>query len=196
MNHHTFGEDRCHLRPRITQAQKLDQAVWEAVLSVLTDGDYLSQLAADFISQNESTDLRETATLERRLGQLRMEETSIVRALARRGELHDEVLQPALEEVTGERRTIEKELARVTGENRLLIDRTSTEAQLRQLAVSAQERLANPTPEMMTEVFDLLDLDLIRVEGGLYEGVGRLPLPPGNDADEGEVWAKEPPSII
>jgi hypothetical protein len=38
----------------------------------------------------------------------------------------------------------------------------------------------------MAEVFDLLQVDLIRVEGRTFEGVARIPIP---DPDSmGEVW--------
>lgn len=191
-NHHTFGDDRCHLRPRITQAPTLDQAVWDAVSAVLTDGDYLAALAADFLGVDGNEERRpDTTMLERQLGRLRTEETNIVRALARNGDLREEILQPALEEVSSERRTIEKELARLAAVHERRLDRITVEMQLRRLAAIAKERMADPTLEMMTEVFDLLELDLIRVEGGLYEGVGRLPLLTGG-VGAGEVWTKEP----
>jgi hypothetical protein len=45
----------------------------------------------------------------------------------------------------------------------------------------------------MAEVFDLLDLDLIRTEGRTFEGVARIPLP---DPDSrGEVWEGVPEAI-
>ena len=46
--------------------------------------------------------------------------------------------------------------------------------------------LADPTTELMAEVFNLLQVDLIRVEGRTFEGVARIPIP---DPDSGaEVW--------
>jgi hypothetical protein len=58
------------------------------------------------------------------------------------------------------------------------------------LARLAEARLADPTVELMAEVFDLLEVDLIRIEGRTFEGVARLPLP-DPDADS-EVWKGVP----
>lgn len=45
---------------------------------------------------------------------------------------------------------------------------------------------------MTAEVFDLLELDLIRIEGRLYEGMGRLPLPTDDGDREGDVRSEAP----
>ena len=42
----------------------------------------------------------------------------------------------------------------------------------------------------MAEVFDLVRLDLIRVEGRTFEGVARIPIP--DPESKGEVWKGAP----
>ena len=58
------------------------------------------------------------------------------------------------------------------------------------LAAFTKHRLADPTTEEMTEGFDLIQVDLVRLNGRSFDGVAQLPLP---DPDaQGEVWEGGP----
>ena len=85
------------------------------------------------------------------------------------------------------------------------IDHQQTEAyisedQLRTLSEQARTRLQDPTPELMAEVFDLLDIQLHRVGDDRFEETGTIPLPERDGDNEellpaglkGEVYAKGP----
>jgi len=54
--------------------------------------------------------------------------------------------------------------------------------------LGAEERLANPTTRGKAELFDLLELDLVRVDAYKFEGTASIPIP----ADGGEIWPKVP----
>ena len=71
------------------------------------------------------------------------------------------------------------------------IDHQQTEAyisedQLRTLSEQARTRLQDPTPELMAEVFDLLDIQLHRVGDDRFEGTGTIPIP-DDDNENGNL---------
>jgi hypothetical protein len=105
-------------------------------------------------------------------------------------DLHVKATERALDEVASERITIEKELERLQEAQQGALSTESVPAATRRLSQLAADRLADPTTELMAEVFDLLQVDLIRVKGRTFEGVARIPLP---DPDSGgEVWEGAP----
>jgi hypothetical protein len=189
-NDPTFGDDRCPHRPRITRAELLEDAVWQQVVTALTDPDYLARLATEHLMAISDVTPGEIVGFERRLGQLRSEETSLVRRMAV-DELHTPAHERALDEVAAERITVEKELERLREAQRGALNVESVPEAAERLSRLAEARLNDPTVELMAEVFDLLDVDLIRSEGRTFEGVARLPLP-DPDADS-DVWKGVPP---
>lgn len=70
----------------------------------------------------------------------------------------------------------------------LRLNAESVERQLRRLAEQARDKLMDPTPELMAAVFDLLELDLVRIGDDHFEGTGSIPLP----GDGGEVDLEVP----
>ena len=81
---------------------------------------------------------------------------------------------PALDEIAKEKRALRSRLDPLDGQ--LAVVRIS-ETQLRDLAKKARSRLDNPNPELMAEVFDLLDIQLHRVAPDRFAGTGTIPLP-------------------
>jgi hypothetical protein len=186
-NSNSFGDDRCPHRPRATKAEALDEAVWKQVVVALTDSDYLTDLATSHLSSATGGDeTKRVGGLRTRLANLQTTETNIVRRLAEGGDLHGDALERALEATSTDRATVEKELSRIekTQRGRLTVE-SVPEAALR-LSRLAEASLATPTTTLMAEVFDLLEVDLIRTEGRTFEGVARIPLP--DMEKDREVW--------
>ncbi len=96
----------------MTSAEALEAAVWNQVLARLTDPDYLARLATEHIMAVSDVTPGEIVGLERRLGQLRSEETSLVRRMAV-DELHAPAHERGLDQVATDRITVEKELERL-----------------------------------------------------------------------------------
>jgi DNA invertase Pin-like site-specific DNA recombinase len=189
-NEPTLGDHRCPHRPRITRADALEDAVWDLVVAAITDPGCLTRLATDYVTAISDVTPNEVAGLERRLGKLQSQETRLVRRLAE-DDLHVEATERALDEVATERNTVEKELERLQEAQQGALSTESVPEAVERLSALAQSRLADPTIELMAEVFDLLQVDLIRVEGRTFEGVARIPIP---DPDSrGEVWEGAPP---
>jgi site-specific DNA recombinase len=189
-NDRALGDEQCLHRPRVTSAKALEHAVWDQVLTVLTDPDYLTRLATEHLTTISDVTPGEIVGLERRLGQLRSEETNLVRRMATE-DVHTDATERALDEVASERITAEKELIRLQEAQRGALSIESVSDATQRLSRLAADRLADPTVELMAEVFDLLQVDLIRVEGRTFEGVARLPLPDPNTGSE--VWEGVPP---
>jgi hypothetical protein len=191
-NKNSFGEERCPHRPRATKAEALHSAVWKQVVGALTDTDHLTGLAMSHLtSMTNGDEQKRIGGLRRQVSKLRTEETNIVRRLAKDDDLHGDALTRALDETKTDLTTVEKELARIekTQRGRLTVE-SVPEAALR-LSRLAEARLATPTTTLMAEVFDLLEVDLIRTEGRTFEGVARIPLP--DTENGGEVWEEAPP---
>ena len=124
------------------------------------------------------------------LSRLRTQETNIIRQLAENEDLHGNALTRALGEIEADRLTVEKELLRIEEAQRgTLTVESVPEAALR-LSQLAEARLKHPTTALMAEVFDLLEVDLIRIEGRTFEGIARIPLP--DMQKSGEVWEGAP----
>ena len=118
-----------------------------------------------------------------------------MRDLADQDKLH--LAEGALAEIACEKNTIQTRLDEIDAQPS---PTNISEEQIRNLTEQARSRLDNPTPELMAEVFDLLDIRLHRAADNRFEGTGTIPIPEG-DADkeellpvgvEGEVSAKGP----
>ena len=183
-NHHALGDERCRHRPRIIRAPDLEAAVWNQVVGVLTNEDYLLELASAYLADiSDDTDYAsELRGTEAKLTNLGAQETRIVRKLAEQDELH--ALTGALQEIAQEQAALVARLDDLNRRHALQLDEATMEQQLRNLADTARDRLLEPTPELMSKVFDLLHIDLVRTSSDLFEGTGTIPLP----RDGGEVW--------
>ncbi len=115
-----------------------------------------------------------TGPLERHR-RLASEETAIVRQLAG-SDFRNDTLKTALSEVTNERVTIEKEMSRLQATASLALTEESIDTHVSRLVDRAKVLLRNPDTALMAEIFDILELDILRVDGTTYEGVGRIPL--------------------
>jgi len=111
-NEHTLGHERCPHRPRVTPAEALEREVWTQLVSVLADPGYLARLATEYISTTTDVTPNEVAGLERRLGELRSQETRLIRR-STEDDVHIEATERALDEVASERITVEKKLERL-----------------------------------------------------------------------------------
>jgi DNA invertase Pin-like site-specific DNA recombinase len=184
-NELSLGDERCPHYPRVTQATTLEQEVWKRIIDALLDTDYLETLVGNHIAQNLDGQV-DTGTLQRRLTELSNEETRIVRALAKYDDIHRDALDRALFQVTQERSTIRRELDRITKAQTASIAVDQVPKATRRYAALARTKLDNPSEELMTEIFDLIELDLVRVEHRTFEGSARLPLP--DMEAQSEVW--------
>jgi hypothetical protein len=168
--------------------------VWKEVTSVLTNPDYLVELARAYLTDNAhraSTQADERREIQVRLTQLDRQETRIVRDLADQDKL--DLLDRTLAEIANEQQALELRLDK--------IDQAETTAHISEdrllvLADRAKVRLEDPTPELMAEVFDLLDIQLHRVATDRFEGTGTIPIPEDGDLLQlesgGEVSTKGP----
>ena len=174
-------------RPRNMRAHDLEEAVWDQVRAILTDKDYLLELAAlHLAAANELPSTDDRRGLQRRLAELGEQKIRIVRALAVTNEL--ETLDHALQQIKDEEQVLQAQLRDIDRRAELSLNALTVEEQLKSLAATARERMANPTDELMAELFDLLEIDMVRVDDARFEGTGSIPLP----EDGGEVWIEGP----
>ena len=186
-NDQGFGAERCPHRPRLTTANTLETAIWDQIVAAMSDQGYLEALVGSYLADTSDGDHQQRlGHFRKRLADLQGEETRIVRHLAEDDGLHGDALTRALSETTAERITVEKELERLQETQQAALPMDSVPEAARRLSLVAKARLTNPTVELMAEVFDLLEVDLIRIEGRTFEGVARLPLP--DPETVGEVW--------
>ena len=192
-----FSDDRCLNRPRTIHAVPLEEAVWAEVYEVLTNLKYLIELAREFISDSDKQQKQNVDELHRlqvKFDQLDKQETRIVRDLADQDMLH--LAEGALAEIASEKNTIQTRLDEIDAQPS---PTNISEEQIRNLTGQAKSRLDNPTPELMAEVFDLLDVRLHRAADNRFEGTGTIPIAEDGDIEElllvglkGEVSAKGP----
>jgi len=185
-NKKEFADERCEFRPRIIQAVHLEELVWNEVVAILTDPDYLHALAAEVMDDTAVDDGDGVRGLNRRLDALRDERTAIVREKARSN--HLDALDDALAQIDVEEATLKQQLTQAEQRQRLRTQRATVGQQIDAFVDTAQERMASPTVELMAQVFDLLDIDLVGIANHQFEGTGSIPIP----EDGGEVWKEGP----
>jgi hypothetical protein len=124
--------------------------------------------------------------LQSRLSALDEQKVRIIRKQAELDEL--DALDAALAEINAEEAALKAQLVDIDPRQAMKADFGTVEDQLRGLVDTARLRMTNPTTETMVEVFDLLELGLVRVGDHRFEGTGNIPIP----ADGGEVWDEGP----
>ena len=87
-----------------------------------------------------------------------------------------DTLNDALAETRTEEAALEAQIRDIEQRAQLRGQRQSIVDQLKTLAKQARTRLADPTPELMAQVFDSLELDLTRVDSNVFEGTGSIPI--------------------
>lgn len=182
--HHSFGEQRCPHLPRTHQAIPLEEAVWEEVHNVLTDPEYLIGLARAYLDDQKvqpATTAAERRQLQVRYDQLETQETRIVRDLADQNKL--DLVDRTLNEIADEKQTLQSRLDEIDDQQTVT---NISDDQLRTLSEQARTRLHDSTPELMAEVFDLLDIQLHRVGDDRFEGTGTIPIP-DSDGENGDL---------
>jgi len=164
-----WGDNRCDQYPRYRDAQQLETAVWDEVKKVVTDPDYLKHLLeAHLAEQSPSTHLShdQRTSLKRRITELHQEQVTITREYASAG-IDANVLRTAIDAITTDIETLNDQLAKAEHWEDVRKMKADAVASLTALAERARETLAWPTPELMKEVFDLLDIRVLVAGEGL-----------------------------
>ena len=87
-------------------------------------------------------------------------------------------------------RGLRQRLAAIERRQALQQQSGTVEEQLRKLARTAHNRLQDATPEQMAQLYDLLDLDLIRTGARRFEGTGSIPI-----HEAGDIWENAPQGL-
>jgi hypothetical protein len=191
-NDPVLGDERCPHYPRVTPAIDLEQETWNQVSQALLDIDYIRTLVDSHIAQQASHGPADTVALQRKLTDLEDEETRIVRGLAQQDDLHRDVLVRALSQAKDDSTAVRKELQRLGRSKETAFDTEAVHKAIERLVALARARLNDPTQQLMAEIYDLVELDLVRVEHRTFQGSANLPLP--EPAIQDEVWEEALPS--
>lgn len=154
--------ERCPHYPRYLPADQLETQVWQAIHSLLTDPDRLRQaaqrhLAAATHAQPQQANQR--ASIARRLDELDLEETGVIRTHAR-GPINDTQLTTTLTQIADERTALRTHLNQID-----LWEANSRAARahlehLQHLAEDARTRLADANPQQQRRIYELLHLTI------------------------------------
>jgi hypothetical protein len=160
--------------------------VWEAIYRLLSDPGRLRQAAQRQITaatQAAPQQRNRRASLARRLDELDLEETGVIRSHARE-QINDTQLANALDQVADERHTIRNHLAQLDlWEQRTSANRAQLEA-LQDLARDARRNLADPTPQDQRRIYELLQLRITVTEDRTLDIAGSIPTHGLTKADE------------
>ena len=170
-----WGAQRCTFYPRTYRAIEIERAVWEQVVAVLNDEDYLLSLAVEYLSEQKLDEdtLQQRKVLEVDADRLRREQKAIVRELAATERL--DLLKDTLEDIDTDLEEVEAKLENLpspTGSP----DLASLDSVIGALTASARKRLTNPSPKLMAEIFALLEIQVTRVAADRFEGTGIVPI--------------------
>jgi hypothetical protein len=181
-----FGEDRCPHQPRSFRTEDIEDATISALLPVFTR-DYLTELAADYLAATtDQVDGTTPRKLNSRLADLHKEKKAIARKLAGEGNL--DIWEELVAEIEAEESAIQAQLNDIERRASQQIRADTIEQQIEMLVDGSQDRLTNLTTGGMADLFDLLELDLVRVDAYRFEGTGSIPI----RADGGEIWVEPP----
>jgi len=180
------ADDRCPHYPRNLPAGQIEDQVWEAIYRLLSDPGRLRQAAQRQITaatQAAPQQRNRRASLARRLDELDLEETGVIRSHARE-QINDTQLANALDQVADERHTIRNHLAQLDlWEQRTSANRAQLEA-LQDLARDARRNLADPTPQDQRRIYELLQLRITVTEDRTLDIAGSIPTHGLTKADE------------
>jgi len=149
-------DDRCPHYPRNLPAERIEEQVWEAIYRLLTDPDRLREAAQRSITaatQAQPQQRTQRASLSRRLDELDIEESGVIRTHARE-QINDTQLANALDEIADERQALRNHLAQLDlWEQRSTAHRAQLEA-LQQVAQDAKRNLADPAPQDQRRIYN------------------------------------------
>lgn len=91
---------------------------------------------------------------------------------------HSGLIQPRspISDTAQEEAALQAQIREIEQRAQLRGQRQSIEWQLRTVAEQTRTRLADPTPERLAQAFDILELDLTRVDSNVCEGSGSIPI--------------------
>ena len=179
-----WDTQRCTFYPRTYRAVEIEAAAWDQVVAVLSDEEYLTSLAAGYLSEqrvDEGT-VQQRNVLEVEADRLRRQRKAIVRELAATERL--DLLNDTLEDIDMDIEEIEAKLDDLPSRTGP-VDLDSLEPAIHALTASANEMLNDLTPELMAKVFDLLEVQLTRVAADRFEGTGTIPIPGNEESFDG-----------
>jgi len=168
---------RCPHYPRNLPAEKIEDQVWEAIYRLLIDPNRLRQAAQHSITaatQAQPQQRNQRASLAKRLDELDIEESGVIRTHARE-QINDTQLANALGLIADERRALRNHLAQLDlWEQRSTAHRAQLEA-LQQLAQDAKRNLADPTPQDQRRIYELLQLQITVAPDRTLDIQGSIP---------------------
>jgi DNA invertase Pin-like site-specific DNA recombinase len=193
-------DKRCYCRR--VDADWLEATVWGEVSDMLSDPDRLLEMAQEYLDLR-SGELREEASqigdLDRRLAEAKRKRTNLALAAATTG---PDAVADALAEVNRDIEALEQMREQARAWAQANAERSALLRNLWKLAETAHERLDNPTPERMREVFTALDIRVQLLSEGVRRGRRRTPpdvritgvLPIGNPKEGDGTTRCSPPS--
>ncbi|HEX6677662.1 MAG TPA: zinc ribbon domain-containing protein, partial [Actinomycetes bacterium] len=166
-------DKRCYCQ-RI-DADWLDETVWAEVSTVLSDPDRLLMLARKHLDMRGGelrAEASQIGSLDRRLAEAKRKRTNLALAAAASG---PEAVADALAEINRDIEALEQMQEQARAWARANAERTALVRNLWRFAEVARERLDDPKPERMREVFDALDIRVQVVREGARRGRRRNP---------------------
>jgi DNA invertase Pin-like site-specific DNA recombinase len=155
---------RCYCQR--VDADWLEVTVWAEVSEVLSDPDRLLELAQQYLdlrSEELRTETDQIGDLDRRIAQAKRKRTNLALAAASTG---PEAVADALAEVNRDVEALERMREQARAWAQASAERSALLRDLWKLAEVARERLEDPTPERMRDVFAALDIRVqITAEG-------------------------------
>lgn len=172
-----YADRRCDQYPRYRHAEPLEERIWEEVKGVLTDEQYLHSVLSTHLTATSAADTmgaNQSDALRRLIASRREEQVKIVRDYASQG-LAAELVKAATDEIAADIAALQSQLAQAEHWNQLRHQKSDALSALSALAKRARFNLENPTPELMREVFELLELRVL-VDSDDLSMTGTLPV--------------------
>jgi DNA invertase Pin-like site-specific DNA recombinase len=164
---------RCYCRR--VDADWLEETVWAEVSKVLSDPDRLLKLAQEYLDMR-GNELRAEASqigrLDRRIAEAKRRRTNLALAAAASG---PEAVADALAEINRDIEALEQMQEQARAWARANAERTALVRNLWKFAKVARERLDDPTPERIRDVFAALDIRVQLMSEGVRRGRRRTP---------------------
>jgi hypothetical protein len=189
-------DERCPHYPRYLPAERLEAQVWDAIYDLLSDPQRLRTAAQRHITaatKAEPQQRTQRASIARRLDELDLEETGVIRTHAR-GHINDQQLTTTLDEITDERASLKGHLGQLDlWEQRSRASTAQLEA-LHQLANDAKTNLADATPTEQRRIYELLQLTITLTPERTLDITGSIPTHGALDTSStpGQLSTKDP----
>jgi hypothetical protein len=189
-------DKRCYCRR--VDADWLEATVWAEVSKLLSDPERLLELAQQYLDLRSGelrTEADQIGSLDRRLAEARRKRTNLALAAAATG---PDAVAEALAQVNHDIETLEQMREQARAWAQANAERSLLLRDVWRLTETAHERLDNPTPERMREVFAALGIRVQILSEGVRSGRRRTPpdlrvtgvLPIGSLNEEGNSAAR------